>query len=512
MNASTLIHNILQQLSYDPQQPMIFSSAVFLFLFLAFSLVYALLGKWQTVRLAFVTLFSYYFYYKSSGFYFVLLAVVTLSDFCLAHFIHKLHLAEDRGEAEVTAFGRRLSIKAAAKALLVLSLVIDLSFLGYFKYANFFGTTIAAIVGGNFQPWDIFLPVGISFFTFQSLSYTIDVYRRDLQPLRNPLDYAFYVSFFPQLVAGPIVRARDFIPQIRQPLTITRQMFGEGLFLIMGGLFKKAVISDYISINFVERIFDAPTLYTGFENLMGIYGYTLQIYCDFSGYSDMAIGIALLLGFRFPQNFNTPYISDSITDFWRRWHISLSSWLRDYLYISLGGNRCSRPRMYFNLFMTMLLGGLWHGASLNFIFWGGLHGVALGIHKWTRQLRDIPRGHHDVGIRRILSILATFHFVAFCWIFFRASTFEAAWAMIKQVVTNFHPEIASQFAGGYPGVFTLMLVGYIMHFLPASWQMSAQRYVTRTPLFGQALMLLLVIYIVVQVKSSDIQPFIYFQF
>ena len=226
---------------------------------------------------------------------------------------------------------------------------------------------------------DIFLPVGISFFTFQSLSYTIDVYRKEITPLTNLLDYAFYVSFFPQLVAGPIVRARDFIPQIRRPLFVSREMFGRGIFLIVSGLFKKAVISDYISINFVERIFDNPTLYSGVENLMGVYGYALQIYCDFSGYSDMAIGIALLLGFHFNINFDSPYKSASITEFWRRWHISLSSWLRDYLYISLGGNRkgqdtpvCQPTLPCFWRLVAMGLPGI-------LCFGEMLHGVALAV-------------------------------------------------------------------------------------------------------------------------------------
>ncbi len=204
------------------------------------------------------------------------------------------------------------------------------------------------------------------------------------------MDYLFYVSFFPQLVAGPIVRAKDFIPQIYRPIRVTQQEFGEGLFLILSGLIKKAIISDYISLNFVDRVFDAPTLYSGFENLMAIYGYALQIYCDFSGYSDMAIGIALWLGFRFNINFDSPYRSATITEFWRRWHISLSSWLRDYLYIPLGGSRRGRLRTYLNLLITMLLGGLWHGASLRFILWGGMHGVALALHKLYMQ---ICRGH-----------------------------------------------------------------------------------------------------------------------
>ena len=241
-------------LTYDPQAPMIFSSGIFLWLFAAFMVVYVLLQRKYTARILFVTLFSYYFYYKSSGTYFFLLAIVTVADFFLAQLM-------DRAEG----YWKR-------KGLVVLSLSINLGLLVYFKYTNFLGGVIASLMGGEFNALDIFLPVGISFFTFQSLSYTIDVYRRDIKPLTNLLDYAFYVSFFPQLVAGPIVRARDFIPQIRKPLFVSQEMFGRGIFLIVSGLFKKAIISDYISINFVERIFDNPTLYSGVENLMGVYG------------------------------------------------------------------------------------------------------------------------------------------------------------------------------------------------------------------------------------------------
>ena len=257
-------------LAYDPQAPMIFSSGIFLWLFAAFMVVYALLQRKYTARILFVTLFSYYFYYKSSGTYFFLLALVTVCDFLLAQWM-------DRTKG-----------RWKRKGLVTLSLGVNLGLLAYFKYTNFLGGVIASLMGGEFTALDIFLPVGISFFTFQSLSYTIDVYRKDIKPLTNILDYAFYVSFFPQLVAGPIVRARDFIPQIRKPLFVSQEMFGRGIFLILSGLFKKAIISDYISVNFVERIFDNPTLYSGFENLMGVYGYALQIYCDFSGYSDMA--------------------------------------------------------------------------------------------------------------------------------------------------------------------------------------------------------------------------------
>ena len=481
-------------LTYDPQQPMIFSSGLFLWLFLGFSLIYLLLQRKTTARLLFVSLFSYYFYYKSSGFYFFLLGIVTVSDFLLARWMYRTE----------TSWKRKL--------IVCCSLCINLGLLCYFKYTNFFYEMLAPLWHGTYHPLDIFLPVGISFFTFQSLSYTIDVYRKDLKPLSNLLDYVFYVSFFPQLVAGPIVRARDFIPQIRQPLYVSPEMFGQGVFFIVSGLFKKAVISDYISVNFVERIFDNPGLYSGLENLFGVYGYALQIYCDFSGYSDMAIGIALLLGFRFPINFNSPYKADSVTDFWHRWHISLSTWLRDYLYISLGGNRKGKIRTYLNLFLTMLLGGLWHGASWNLIVWGGLHGVALAVHKYVRSLLGRAKNYRSTGWKRFFAVVLTFHFVCFCWIFFRNTTFEGSATMIRQIFTAFHPELAGQLFTGYWKVFLLMGVGYLLHACPDRWQEACSRGMIRLPLVGQALVLILLVYLVMQVKSSDIQPFIYFQF
>lgn len=480
--------------TYDPQAPMIFSSGIFLWLFAAFVLVYLLLQRRTTARLLFVTCFSYYFYYKSSGIYFLLLAGVTVNDFFIARLMD------------------RTSVPWKRRLWVVLSLAVNLGLLCYFKYTNFLGEVWASLTGGTFAALDIFLPVGISFFTFQSLSYTIDVYRKEIKPLSNLLDYAFYVSFFPQLVAGPIVRARDFIPQIRRPLFVSREMFGRGIFLIVSGLFKKAIISDYISVNFVERIFDNPTLYSGVENLMGVYGYALQIYCDFSGYSDMAIGIALLLGFHFNINFDSPYKSASITEFWRRWHISLSSWLRDYLYISLGGNRKGKLRQYLNLIITMFLGGLWHGASWNFVLWGMLHGVALAAHKLWMALAGRPKGWRSHGIRRVLGVVVTFHFVCFCWIFFRHAHFSDALDMLKQIVTVFRPHLLPQLLVGYWEVFALMGLGFFLHFVPAAWENAACRMVTRLPLLGKALLVVALVWLVIQMKSSEIQPFIYFQF
>lgn len=481
-------------LAYDAQAPMIFSSGLFLWLFAAFMGMYLLLQRRTTARLLFVTLFSYYFYYKSSGTYFFLLALVTVCDFFLARLM----------EAAWASRLRRMFVAC--------SVLINLGLLAYFKYTNFFGGIYASLTGGTFTPMDIFLPVGISFFTFQSLSYTIDVYRREIRPLGNLLDYAFFVSFFPQLVAGPIVRARDFIPQIRRPLFVSNEMFGRGVFLIVSGLFKKAIISDYISINFVERVFDNPTLYSGVENLMGVYGYALQIYCDFSGYSDMAIGIALLLGFHFNLNFDSPYKSASITEFWRRWHISLSSWLRDYLYISLGGNRKGKLRQYLNLIITMFLGGLWHGASWNFVLWGALHGIALALHKCWMSLVGRRKGERSHGIRRFFGTVITFHFVCFCWIFFRHAEFSAAVDMLHQIATAFCPQLFVQLVVNYWEVFALMALGYLLHFLPDSWERACTRAVIRLPLLGKVLLMVLMVYLVVQMKSAEIQPFIYFQF
>lgn len=500
---------VWQQLQYDPKSPMIFSSGIFLWLFLGFTLIYTILGRRDTARLLFVTAFSYYFYYKSSGLYFCLLAIVTCADYFIAQAIYFHN--QEHGLSDEEMRTRRLPL---CRLLLALSLILDLGILFYFKYTNFFGTLWADLTHGHFDLLDIFLPVGISFFTFQSMSYTIDVYRGQLRPLDRLLDYAFYVSFFPQLVAGPIVRARDFIPQIRRPLCVTNEMVGRGVFLIVAGLFKKAVISDYISVNFVERVFDQPDLYSGLENLLGIYGYALQIYCDFSGYSDMAIGIALLLGFQFPKNFDSPYQSLSITEFWRRWHISLSTWLKDYIYISAGGNRHGKFRQYFNLFLTMFLGGLWHGASLNFVLWGAGHGLLLCLDKIFNAslLRRQKEGTVIGRGERIVRTIITFHLVCLGWIFFRNTSFDNAFLMLKQIGLHFQPQLLIQWITSYWTVAAMMVFGFALHFIPNSWSQRVQQGVIRMPLIIQAVCIIVVAFIVIQIKSSDVQPFIYFQF
>ena len=487
--------NFFDIFTYSPESPMLFSSRDFLLLFLPFFAIFTVVSRKVTWRNLYLTLFSLFFYYKTGGIYFLLILLMSLTDYTISLFLTTTKEQKHR------------------KWLVTTSVVFDLGVLCYFKYTGLLGEMLSALTDGSISFGDIFLPVGISFFTFQSLSYVIDVYRGDIEPAKSWSDYLFYLSFFPQLVAGPIVRAKDFLPQIHQPTLVTRQMMGRALFLILIGLIKKAVISDYISINYVDRIFDAPLLYSGFENLMGVYGYALQIYCDFSGYSDMAIGIALLLGFRFPTNFDLPYRSATITEFWRRWHISLSSWLRDYLYIPLGGNRKGRRRTYINLMLTMLLGGLWHGASGRFVLWGALHGCGLAAHKWLMSRTSSPAFGKDMSLwRRVLGVIFTFNFVCLGWILFRADSLSTVGEILSQIFTAFDLSIVPQVIAGYPVVFALIAVGYLMHATPKRVIDRTQERLTNAPMWAQVAVVVAVIWFVMQMRTGDIQPFIYFQF
>lgn len=487
LSSSPLILNEVGQ--FETRNPLLFSSGLFVFLFVGFYAIYSLTLRHKTLRLAWVTAFSLFFYYKCAGIFWLLHVVIVVVDYNLARWMEAARSGRER------------------KWFLFLSLCVNLGMLVYFKY-NWDSQLWCELTGKPFDVTKLFLPAGISFFTFQSLSYTIDIYRGEIKALDSMLDYAFFVTFFPQMVAGPIVRARDFLPQIDRVPQLSQSDFGRGVFLICTGLFKKGVISDYISVNFVQRVFEQPQVYTGVENLMGVYGYALQIYCDFSGYSDMAIGLALLMGFHFPINFDSPYKSLSVTEFWRRWHISLSSWLRDYLYVPLGGNRHGTWMTYRNLMLTMLLGGLWHGAALRFIIWGGLHGAALAV---ERLVKSYFPGEVRPW-RKVLGGLLTFHFVCFCWVYFRAENLDVVRSMLHQIVFEFHPEVLSGFFDGYAAIVFWMLVGYALHFTPATWELGAQRAVTRLPLLLKVLCIVLVAALVMQVKSSDVQPFIYFQF
>ena len=503
-------------LLYNPSEPMLFSSGLFLFIFFGASLVYMALRKSLTPRILFLTLFSYYFFYKSSGLYFLLLVLVTITDFYIAKAVSRQkQKAEEQAEKERHVLGTEENKPnyCRAKWLLTLSLLIDLGLLCYFKYTNFFAGMVAQMIGNNFQPWDIFLPVGISFYTFKTISYVVDVYRGKIAPMESILDYAFYVSFFPTLLAGPIVRASDFAPQIRRPLQINNHLFATGVYFVLIGLAKKCIISDYIAQNFVDRIFDNPTLFSGGEVLLGLYGYTVQIYCDFSGYSDMAIGISALLGFTIPMNFNAPWKSDSVSDFWRRWHISLSSWIRDYVYIPLGGSRKGNLRMYLNQMIAMVACGLWHGASLSFIVWGALHGALVCLHKFFSQnILHHDRHYHPHGWRRFIAIFVTFHVVCLTWLLFRNTTFEGTWIMLTQMLTKFNPTVLPEVFITYKYVFALMLFALISHWIPNSWQDKVIEVFAKGGVALSSIAIALIIFVIMQIKGSDIQPFIYFQF
>lgn len=537
---------------YNPKEPILFNTAFFLGVFLVFYPIYILTTKVSSriYRNIYVFAFSLFFYYKSSGVYFLLLLFSGVIDFTLAKFLYQETNERFR------------------KFFIIVSVLFNLGFLGYFKYANFMIVSYNGLFEGHLSLQNIILPVGISFYTFQSMSYIIDIYRRELEPTRNFFDYMFFVSFFPQLVAGPIVRASEFIPQIYKKTTLSRSDVNNALFMIIGGLIKKTVVSDYISLNFVDRVFDAPKSYTAFENLMAAYGYTLQIYCDFSGYSDMAIGIALLMGFKLSTNFVTPYKSASITEFWRRWHISLSTWLRDYLYITIGGNRSGSfagflfPSVFFgglliygflqfavspipliigivaaivfiltivfsknsektmytnvNMMTTMLLGGFWHGASVRFIVWGALHGLALAVNKVFAEYFPDKKGAKltiNKGFFHVISVLITFHFVAFCWIFFRAGTFAIALDVLNSIQqVTFDPSQWWVIAQGYENVFIVMLFGFAWHFLPARIVEFNKSIFDKMPIVFKAFALAMTFWVVYATSTSGPQPFIYFQF
>jgi len=422
---------------FQENSPLLFTQFYFWAFFAVVFAVFSLIHSKRLLRNAFLFFVSLFFYYKTSGLFVLILMFVTCSDFFIAKRIHASPTERKR------------------KAWLVLSVVIDLSLLCYFKYAYFLTDVVNHLFHIHFRVFDVFswvgnilcgkdlfnvdkivLPVGISFFTFQVISYTVDVFRRKVDPVLNILDFGFYVSFFPQLVAGPIVRAAEFIPQLYKPYFLGRRQFGVAVFWIMNGLMKKLILSDYLAVNFIDRVFENPLLFSGFENLSALFCYSLQVYADFSGYTDIAIGVAMLMGFYLPQNFNSPYKAPNPANFWKRWHMSLSRWLQSYLYIPLGGNRNTTFGTYFwlglislivlilsgswvvtaiivaaavgilvairvtkqkpkrrkllmgnlNSFITMLLGGLWHGASWNFMIWGGLNGIGMIIYKFWKEM------------------------------------------------------------------------------------------------------------------------------
>ncbi len=472
-----------------------FDTALYIwFLIIVFAGNWALISR-ERLRIVWLLIASYVFYASWNYQLLVLILFSTVLDYTVGWQI------------------ARARSKRTAKMWLTLSLVGNLGVLGLFKYADFFLKSAERAshlfgTGVDVPLLHLVLPVGISFYTFQTLSYTIDIYRGKLEPIDNPIKFALFVAFFPQLVAGPIVRATEFLPQLRDLPDYDPDDHSYALYLLAVGFTKKVVVADYLAVNFVDRVFQDPGMYSSLEVATGVYGYAVQIYCDFSGYTDIAIGSALLLGFQLPENFRRPYLATSLRTFWHRWHISLSSWLRDYLYIPLGGSHYGAWTTYRNLFITMLLGGLWHGASWNFVIWGAVHGLGLAVTRMYQRWRK--RHHPDFQPGRlwtIASVVLTFHFVCFAWIFFRAPNFTVAMDVLGVLAegTAYLPNLT-------PVVAVLVFGALLVHFLPRRLEQRAADQFVRLPAVVQASILLGVAILLQRVKSAEVQPFIYFQF
>lgn len=536
---------------------MIFTGFFFWGFFAIVLSIYSIIHKKRGLRNAFLFLVSLFFYYKTSGLFITILIFSTVSDYIIGKLIYS-------------------SKRKLAKQLLVASsVVINLFVLCYFKYAYFFTDAYNDLFQTNYQVFNhfaqftnetigtsysvnqILLPVGISFFTFQTISYSVDVYREQVKPVNNILDFGFYVSFFPQLVAGPIVRASEFIPQLYKPYRLTQHDFGLALFWILKGLTKKIVIGDYIAVNFIDRVFHNPMMFTGYENLMALYGYSLQVYADFSGYTDIAIGVALLMGFTLPTNFNSPYKAKNVGEFWKRWHMSLSSWLKDYLYIPLGGNKKGTLGTWIalgvislfvillsgkmivlygfiwaallitflaiwiktfrawlttnvNLLITMLLGGLWHGASWQFVIWGGLNGLGLMVYKLWRKISPYEKFNNFFVLA--LKVLITFNFITFTRIWFRGESMESTWQILGQITNNFSVDLIPSITSSYAMVFGVMAIGYIIHVLPTKIKNWYQEKFIALPLVVKIGISAFAVFGIYQSMSSELQTFIYFQF
>ncbi len=398
---------------------MLFNSFQYIFFLIAVCGLYHIAP--QRTRWVLLLAASYAFYMCWNAFYIALIVASTVVDYGVSLLLGRT----------TSTFCRKL--------LLATSLFANLGLLFVFKYWNFFNQSLSELCGMLAIPWSIpslsvLLPVGISFYTFQTLSYTIDVYRGRIEPERHFGRFALYVSFFPQLVAGPIERAERLLPQLRTEHRFDAERFLSGVLLIMWGLMKKVVIADRLS-TYVDAVYGNVPEHNGLTYLIATYAFAFQIYCDFSGYSDIAIGSARLLGIDLMTNFRSPYFARDLQDFWRRWHISLSTWLRDYLYIPLGGNRLGRARTYVNLLITMLLGGLWHGASWNFVVWGALHGSALATLKATESLRQRLSARIRIPSPVLVAaqLAITFHFVCLTWIFFRAATLSDALQIVSGI-------------------------------------------------------------------------------
>ncbi len=548
-----LIKNIFL---YDEHKAILFTQLFFWGFFGVVLLIYSLIYKQNRLRTYFLFGVSLFFYFKTSGLFLLLLMYTICIDYLLGNLIAKNESQKKK------------------KLYLGFSVVSNLFFLCFFKYAYFFTESYNQIMNSNVQFFNHFaqlsnnllntgfsvnkmMPaIGVSFFTFQSLSYTIDLYRNKITPVKNILDYGFFVCFFPHLVAGPIVKANEFIHQIYKPYSLTKLQFNTAVFWILNG-FGKKIVADYIAVNFIDRIFDSPNLYSGVEVIFGIFGYSLQIYMDFSGYTDMAIGIALILGYTLKTNFNSPYKATSTSEFWKRWHISLSSWLQEYLYIPLGGNKKGTIGSYIaiavlclfmallsankffiyaliigaiviialsilfkkikqsintniNLMVTMLLGGLWHGSSWLFLIWGGLNGLGLIAHKIWKEYSPFKKTN-DYATKFML-IFITLTFISFTRIFFRSDSMETVNVLFDRMKNHLGLDLLFEIIYGYRGVFAIIILGYLIHWIPEKIKINYRTWFAEQRLEVISTIIIICVFLLYQLMSGDMQPFIYFQF
>ncbi len=457
---------------------MVLSSTAFFVFLAAVYLAYWLVSKYRLAGMAVILFANYYFYARWDLAYLALIPIASTTDFFIGLGLGKWKSAGVR------------------RLLVTLSVVINLGLIAMLKYMPFFTGT---------KVWAWALPLGVSFYAFQSLTYTIDIYRSDTKPTGSYLAYLTSVSFFPTTLAGPITRVATLLPQMLRGGELAPKDGGRALFLIGLGLMKKLLIADYLAENLVNRVFDLPKLYSSGEVLAACYGYAFQLYYDFSGYTDIAIGSALLLGIKLPKNFDGPYTAENISEFWRKWHITLSNWLRDYLYFSLPGGR-TKWMPYVNLIITMTLGGLWHGANWTFVIWGLLHGGAQAVFRGFRALRGDTKPSTS-PIAKVLRVLVTFHFVVFAWIFFRAADVKTALDILAEIRVG-----SFSFANVSTGFATILALAAIAHFVPKHWYEKTMSLFSDAPFYVQAGALAALILTIQYVGVSGVTPFIYTKF
>ena len=457
------------------------------------------LRRWPVPWKLFLLGASYWFYAAWDARFVLLLVAMTL------------------GNAVAATINVRASTEGVRKAAVAGGVTLSLGVLAFFKYYDFFTDSLDDNLGISSPALDIVLPVGVSFFTFQAISYIVDVHRGRTKEA-TLLDFAVYLSFFPQLVAGPIVRPTEFLPQLKSDIRPSRAEVAHAVRLIGRGLFKKVVIADFLARAVVNDAFAAPGDYSALDILTGIYGYAVQIYADFSGYTNMAIGVALLLGFRFPQNFDSPYVADSIQDFWRRWHMTLSRWLRDYLYIPLGGSRGGRLATYRNLILTMALGGLWHGAAGAFILWGVYHGAGLAVERWRTEVKErrtlteggvenrrwAPSDTVRLWVRRFW----VFHFVCLGWVLFNSETLDRTGDVLARLFTGWGT--GSELLN--PLVALAIVAALAAQFFPRAWAEKGSKALAKAPIGLTAVGFSMWIMIVVALGPEGVADYIYFQF